>query len=770
MPAPAAAAKAALAVVRTRRGRRLLLSLVGGLTLGLAAVVVVLLSSVGAVVARCQQTAETASQGLPVAASGEPLSSGASGSPGYVSQKWSQEARSDIPTDYLPIYEKAARDYALDQAILAAIGKIESDHGRASAPGVTSGENYADAGGPMQFLASTWANVGVDANTDGVKDRYDPEDAIPGAANYLRLSGAPEDYHSAILAYNHAEWYYQDVVAQANDYRASGEDGAALALIRAPSLTLAPLASRVGSAAAGIPQRIPVGILPALGPRPALASKASGWDLVDESKHLDYEDHSSYHAEVQSAARAFNAVSAVEMRPSPSPSETDVTIGDSNLAPGVGGLTSTDGTIVMDSSKGPYPFAAMTHETGHAEGLAHVPTGSVTDQDPTTHYTSPTPSDEKVLHQLWGPDSGGSGGGGLGGGSAGGFVSRGTGAHPGTGGVGGEQPNAALFPLPDSYFDSYSDDWGARHEGTDLYADVGTPVTAIVGGKVVKPAGRSGSEGAPGAVMIEAAYSVGPVHQRDMLFYANLAEESVGPGDTVEAGDRIGTVGAGGSEAGQKAHLHLGWYDPSGAREEAASGAMNPYPLLEWIVEGGGSATGSGVAPGVAAAELPAYCVPLQLLRLVPEVANPAGGPSIAGADPSSTSGGVSGSASEAGQQVVEEAKKYLGAPYVLGGPEVCDPGVRMDCTCLTTTVFRKFGYNLPDCPTCLWDYGEPVHGPPQAGDVLVWDDPGDGTGGHVAISMGGGQIVHANMGTMDVAITPMWDSPQYMGARRLVH
>ena len=118
---------------------------------------------------------------------------------------------------------------------------------------------------------------------------------------------------------------------------------------------------------------------------------------------------------------------------------------------------------------------------------------------------------------------------------------------------------------------------------------------------------------------------------------------------------------------------------------------------------------------------------------------------------------------------MVEEAKKYLGVPYVLGGLDVCDPGRRMDCTCLTRTVYAKFGHNLPDCPTCLWRYGDPVEGEPQAGDLLVWDDPGDGTGGHVAISLGNGQIIHANMGTMDVAVTPMWDSPQYMGARRLV-
>ena len=762
----------------------MLLSLVVGLTLGLATVVVVLLSSVGAVVGTCRKEAQSAYQGVPVSSAAPGFahgSPGESGSPSYVSQKWSQEALSDIPKDYLPIYEKAGKDYGLDAAILAAIGKIESDHGRASASGVASGENSAGAGGPMQFLASTWANVGVDGNGDGLKDRYDPEDAIPGAANYLKLSGAPEDYHSAILTYNHAEWYYQDVVSQADRYRASGEGDPQLALIQAPplfsgfglDLGRGPPLSGVASAAAGLPE----GILSSLGPRAAMASKASGWDLVDENKHLDYEDHSSYHAEVQSAARAFNKVSAVEMAPSPSSSETDVRIGDSNLDPGVGGYTSTDGTMLLDNTKGDYPYGAVTHETGHAEGLGHVPTGSVTDTDPTTHYTAPTPSDVKVLHQLWGPDTGGGGGGGdVGGGSGDPFVSRDAG---GLSGGRGEPKNVALFPLPDKYFDSYSDDWGARHEGTDLYARMGTPVTAVVGGKVVRPAGRSGGAGASGAVMVKAGYSVGTIHEGDILFYANLSGSSAGPGDTVQAGDKIGAVGAGGGEAGQKAHLHLGWYDPSGSREEAASGAMNPYPLLEWIVDSGGSATGTGLAPGVAAAQLPAYCAPLQILGLVSEVANPAGGPTISGTDPTSTSGGFpssappggggSGSASGTGQLVVEEAKKYLGVPYVLGGLEVCDPGVRMDCTCLTRTVYAKFGYTLPDCPTCLWNYGEPVSGPPQAGDLLVWDDPGDGTGGHVAISMGNGQIIHANMGTMDVAITPMWDSPQYMGARRLI-
>ena len=131
----------------------------------------------------------------------------------------------------------------------------------------------------------------------------------------------------------------------------------------------------------------------------------------------------------------------------------------------------------------------------------------------------------------------------------------------------------------------------------------------------------------------------------------------------------------------------------------------------------------------------------------------------------------VSGSGSFAGQQAVEEALKYEGVPFVLGGPADCVPGWQMDCTCLTTTVFRAFGIELPDLPTSLPYYGVPVYGPPQAGDVHVWGDPGDGTGGHVAIDMGDGNIVHANAVTMSTSVAPMYyGDPYYLGAWRLVY
>ncbi len=59
----------------------------------------------------------------------------------------------------------------------------------------------------MQFLGSTWAQYGVDAEGAGVPDRWNPADAIYAAANYLRASGAPQNYEAAIYAYNHASWY-----------------------------------------------------------------------------------------------------------------------------------------------------------------------------------------------------------------------------------------------------------------------------------------------------------------------------------------------------------------------------------------------------------------------------------------------------------------------------------------------------------------------------------------------------------------------------------
>lgn len=137
----------------------------------------------------------------------------------------SDEARADIPSDYLALYLSAAQSEGLDWAILAAVGKIETDHGRSPLPGVKSGVNsHGCCGGPMQFWIApphpnTWDSYGVDGNHDGRKDPYDPADAIPAAARYLKASGAPRDWRRALFAYNHATWYVTQVLDQAARYR-----------------------------------------------------------------------------------------------------------------------------------------------------------------------------------------------------------------------------------------------------------------------------------------------------------------------------------------------------------------------------------------------------------------------------------------------------------------------------------------------------------------------------------------------------------------------
>ncbi len=137
----------------------------------------------------------------------------------------SRVALGDIPGNYLRLYRSAAAESGLGWEYLAAIGSIESDHGRLRAPGVRLGSNRAGAQGPMQFLGSTWTRHGVDGDRDGRRSPYDPADAIPAAAGYLRASGAPEDYGRALFAYNHASWYVADVKQRASQYRGAAGAG-----------------------------------------------------------------------------------------------------------------------------------------------------------------------------------------------------------------------------------------------------------------------------------------------------------------------------------------------------------------------------------------------------------------------------------------------------------------------------------------------------------------------------------------------------------------
>jgi cell wall-associated NlpC family hydrolase len=129
-----------------------------------------------------------------------------------------------IPSNYLALYKKAGQKYGIPWNVLAGIGWVETHHGQLKAAGVTSGENSMHAGGPMQFIPDTWKSFGVDGNGDGKKDRYDPADAIPAAARYLKHSGAPDRMRTAIFAYNHMNSYVNQVLSTAQKYAGGGFD------------------------------------------------------------------------------------------------------------------------------------------------------------------------------------------------------------------------------------------------------------------------------------------------------------------------------------------------------------------------------------------------------------------------------------------------------------------------------------------------------------------------------------------------------------------
>jgi hypothetical protein len=141
------------------------------------------------------------------------------------------------------VMAKADPDCHLSWALVAAIGRVESDHGRfggnvlssdgVATPGIygllldgshdtaliadTDGGSYDDdttydrAVGPMQFIPGTWDVVGVDADGDGDKNPQDIDDAALATAVYLCAGtqdlGTGEGQRAAVFGYNHSEQY-----------------------------------------------------------------------------------------------------------------------------------------------------------------------------------------------------------------------------------------------------------------------------------------------------------------------------------------------------------------------------------------------------------------------------------------------------------------------------------------------------------------------------------------------------------------------------------
>lgn len=219
----------------------------------------------------------TLSDGLaPLPSTGAPIIGGATPSPGAtvttappagarpadVLAAWANQTGTKLDIPYVAIQAYGYAELVLDTTrpecnlkwtTLAAIAKIESNHGRHNATlgndgessprilgpvldgtgdtqrildtddGVLDGDiTYDRAVGAMQFIPSTWKQHEIDADNDGLKDVNDIDDAALAAGNYLCQGGRnmdlATDWWNAILSYNDVRRYAQAVFDAANDY------------------------------------------------------------------------------------------------------------------------------------------------------------------------------------------------------------------------------------------------------------------------------------------------------------------------------------------------------------------------------------------------------------------------------------------------------------------------------------------------------------------------------------------------------------------------
>ena len=187
--------------------------------------------------------------GLVAVAAG--AASGSAAAAGHATFNPSVEAIDDIAPGLIDLYVRAATScVGLPWQVVAAIAKVESNHGRhggstitptgAVVPpiigialdgtGGTSAISDTDGGrlagdsvwdravGPFQFIPSSWAIFGQDADNDGARNPQNILDAAAAAVAHLCPTGAITDLEAAIFAYNHSDAYVTAVLDWARRY------------------------------------------------------------------------------------------------------------------------------------------------------------------------------------------------------------------------------------------------------------------------------------------------------------------------------------------------------------------------------------------------------------------------------------------------------------------------------------------------------------------------------------------------------------------------
>ncbi|MGH9066666.1 MAG: NlpC/P60 family protein [Acidimicrobiales bacterium] len=153
-------------------------------------------------------------------------------------------ALAQVPADYLGLDQAAAISCpGLSWTLLAAIASVESDFGRSTLPGVSSGANPYGAEGPMQFEPATFAAYDHPVPADpaptpgatGAPSPYVATDAIWAAARMLCANGVAADPAGAVFAYNHSSAYVSEVLHLASAFAATAPGTASAAGAQAAS-------------------------------------------------------------------------------------------------------------------------------------------------------------------------------------------------------------------------------------------------------------------------------------------------------------------------------------------------------------------------------------------------------------------------------------------------------------------------------------------------------------------------------------------------------
>ena len=216
------------------------------------------------------------------------------------------------------LWQSAGAAYGIPWQVLGAINKIESNFGG------NMGPSSAGAIGWMQFMPSTWLSWGVDANGDGIADPWNPQDAIFSAARYLAAAGGQNDLRQAIFAYNHADWYVNEVMQLAGTYDDAPSDARTL-----QNISIVPSQAQQTAAAADIAYRA------ALAKASSLAARADALERRALNPRLLLSDRLTLQMLAAQAAvqRDFAREAADELKAKLDQAETEATSVPSAAAP-----------------------------------------------------------------------------------------------------------------------------------------------------------------------------------------------------------------------------------------------------------------------------------------------------------------------------------------------------------------------------------------------------------------------------------------------------